>query len=96
MMGISNIRTHIKTNNEINIQLVSSRLKEIRKSLNMTMRDLSKKFNTSSSAISNYENSKFLILSSLLIELCIFSNYSIDWVLGRINKKFLDKKNEDC
>lgn len=96
MMGISNIRTHIKTNNEINIQLVSSRLKEIRKSLNMTMRDLSKKFNTSSSAISNYENSKFLILSPFLIELCIFSNYSIDWVLGRTNKKFLDKKNEDC
>lgn len=89
MMGISNIRTHIKTNNEINIQLVSSRLKEIRKSLNMTMRDLSEKFNTSSSAISNYENSKFLILSPFLIELCKFGNYSIDWVLGRSEDKFL-------
>lgn len=89
MMGISKTRTHIKTNKEINIQLVSSRLKEIRKSLNMTMRDLSEKFNTSSSAISNYENSKFLILSPFLIELCKFSNYSIDWVLGRSEDKFL-------
>lgn len=90
MMGISNIRTHIKTKDEINTQLVSSRLKEIRKSLNMTMRDLSEKFNTSSSAISNYENSKFLILSPFLIELCKFGNYSIDWVLGRSDNKFLN------
>lgn len=90
MMGISNIKTHIKTKDEINTQLVSSRLKEIRKSLNMIMRDLSEKFNTSSSAISNYENSKFLILSPFLIELCKFGNYSIDWVLGRSDNKFLN------
>ena len=65
------------------------RLKEIRKSLKLTMRDLSSKFNTSSSAISNYENGKFLILSSFLIELCKYSNYSIDWVLGRSDNKYL-------
>lgn len=65
------------------------RLKEIRKSLKLTMRDLSDKFNTSSSAISNYENGKFLILSPFLIELCKYSNYSIDWVLGRSNDKYL-------
>lgn len=90
MLGISSKRKYIKTNNEINISLVASRLKEIRKSLNMTMRDLSEKFNTSSSAISNYENSKFLILSPFLIELCKFGNYSIDWVLGRSDNKFLN------
>ena len=89
MLGISNKRTHIKTNDEINIQLVSSRLKEIRKALNMSMRDLAEKLNTSSSAISNYENSKFLILSPFLIELCKFGNYSIDWVLGRTDNKLL-------
>lgn len=96
MIGISNERIQIKTNDEIDIKLVSLRLKEIRNSLNMTMRDLAEKFNTSSSAISNYENGKFLILSPFLIELCKFGNYSVDWVLGRTNKKFLDKKNEDC
>lgn len=89
MVGISNIKIHMKSDKEIDGKLVSSRLKEIRKSLNMTMRDLSKKFNTSSSAISNYENSKFLILSPFLIELCKFGNYSIDWVLGRSEDKFL-------
>ena len=89
MLGISDNRVHLKTNNEINIDLVSTRLKEIRKSLKLTMRDLANKFNTSSSAISNYENSKYLILSPFLLELCKYSNYSIDWVLGRSEDKFL-------
>jgi transcriptional regulator with XRE-family HTH domain len=89
MLGLSDIKLNIKTNRELNINLVSSRLKEIRKSLKMTMRDLANKFNTTSSAISNYENSKYLILSPFLIELCKFSNYSIDWVLGRTEDKLL-------
>ena len=55
----------------------------------MTMRDLAIKLNTSSSAISNYENEKFLILSSLLVELCKISNYSVDYVLGRSDDKYL-------
>ncbi len=92
MLGISNTRLHIKSEKEINLQIVSARLKEIRKSLNMTMRDLAKMLNTSSSAISNYENSKYLILSPFLIEICKYSNYSIDWVLDRTNIKFLCNK----
>jgi len=51
------------------------------------MREITSKLNTTSSAISNYENNKYLILSSFLIELNKLSSYSIDWMLGRINKK---------
>ncbi len=89
MLGLTDTRKHIKTDKEIDIDLVSSRIKEIRKSLKMTMRDLANVFNTTSSAISNYENSKFLILGSFLIELARISNYSIDWILGRSNEKYI-------
>ena len=89
MIGLSNKRIKSKNDNDIDLELVSTRLKEIRKSLKMTMRELATKLNTTSSAISNYENAKFLILSSLLIELCNISNYSIDYVLGRSNNKFI-------
>ena len=95
LVGISNVRVHIKTNEQISIDLVSSRLREIRKSLKLTMRDLANMFNTSSSAISNYENSKFLILSPFLIELCKYGNYSIDWVLGRSENKYLKNQLTD-
>lgn len=92
MVGLSNEEIKIKSVNEIDNNLVCSRIKEIRKELKMTMRDLAKKLNTTSSAISNYENGKFLILSPFLIELCKESNCSIDWVLGRKKEKYINNK----
>lgn len=92
MLGLSNIRLHLKSSNEIDLITVSIRLKEIRKQLKMTMRELANKLNTSSSAISNYENAKFLILGSFLIELAKYSNYSIDWILGRTDEKMIQNK----
>lgn len=89
MLGLSNTRIDIFKQTEIDINLVSQRLREIRNFLNLTMREEANKLNTTSSAISNYENGKYLILSTFLIELCRISNYSIDWVLGRTNKKFI-------
>lgn len=92
MVGISDIKAKIKSSNDIDTMLVSKRLSEIRKSLKLTMRELADRFNTTSSAISNYENNKFLILSPFLIELAKYSNYSIDWILGRSNDKFIQQK----
>lgn len=92
MLGLSNIRLHLKSSNEIDLTTVSIRLKEIRKQLKMTIRELANKLNTSSSAISNYENAKFLILGSFLIELAKYSNYSVDWILGRTEEKKIQNK----
>ena len=94
IVGLTNKQKHISNNTTLDISLVALRIKEIRKDLNLTMRDLAHKLNTSSSAISNYENGKFLILSPFLIELCKMSNCSIDWVLGRCNDKYLTKEKE--
>lgn len=90
IVGLTDTRINIKTNKEININIVSQRLKQIRKELKMTMRDLALKLNTTSSAISNYENSKYLILSPFLIEICKLSNCSIDWVLGRSDSMHIE------
>lgn len=91
MLGLTKVRISLVTPNEIDISIVSERLRKIRKSLNLSMQKLANKFNTSSSAISNYENCKYLILGSLLVELSVFSNYSIDWILGRTEEPFLQK-----
>ena len=87
MLGLSDNRERICTPTTINITEVSFHLKEVRKALKYTMRELASKLNTTSSAISNYENGKFLILSPFLVVLAKESNYSIDWILGRSNKK---------
>ena len=87
IVGLTDKRIKLKSKNDIDIKVVSTRLREVRKSLNLTMRELASKLNTTSSAISNYENEKYLILSTFLIELCKISNYSIDYILGRTDIK---------
>ncbi len=94
IVGLTDKRVRLKNYKNINTDLVAIRLKEVRKSLKLSMRELAQKLNTSSSAISNYENNKYLILSPFLIELCRISNISVDWVLGRTDKKHIHQKKE--
>lgn len=82
-------RKHIISDKNIDVLKVASRLKLVRKELKFTMRDLAKELNTSASAICNYENGKFLILSPFLIQICKTYGYSTDWVLGRSDEKFI-------
>ena len=91
LAGLTTKKINIKTNKKLDKKETSLRLKEVRENMNLTMRELAQKLNTSSSAISNYENNKNLILSSFLIELAKISNYSIDYMLGRGNIKFIQK-----
>lgn len=91
LVGLSSKRINLKANKVLDQKETSLRLKEVRENMNLSMRELAQKLNTSSSAISNYENNKNLILSSFLIELSKISNYSIDYILGRVNIKFIQK-----
>lgn len=91
LVGLSSKRINLKANKVLDQKETSLRLKEVRENMNLSMRELAQKLNTSSSAISNYENNKNLILSSFLIELSKISNYSIDYILGRSNTKFIQK-----
>lgn len=91
LVGLSSKRINLKTNKVLDQKQTSLRLKEVRENMNLSMRELAQKLNTSSSAISNYENNKNLILSSFLIELSKISNYSIDYILGRSDIKFIQK-----
>ena len=91
LVGLTTKKINIKTNKKLDKKETSLRLKEVRENMNLTMRELAQKLNTSSSAISNYENNKNLILSSFLIELAKISNYSIDYMLGRSSIKFIQK-----
>lgn len=90
MLRLTNTKLHIKSNKEVCINVISTNLKEIRTSLGLSLDKLSKKIDYSSSALGRYERAECLIKSEPLIMLSKISNYSIDWILGRSNKKFLD------
>lgn len=88
MLGLSKTKIIINSLEEINLSIVAERVTEIRNDYNETLREFAKRLNTSNSTWSAYETGKVLILSAFLLEICQNSNYSIDWILGRTNKKF--------
>lgn len=89
LLGFTSNRLVIKSNDEINLDIVSERIKEIRKDYKETLRTFSDKLNTSNSTWSAYETGKVLILSAFLLEVCEMGNYSADWILGRSSEKYI-------
>ena len=87
LLGLSSNRMTLFTDNQINISIVAERAKEIRKDYKETLREFANRLNTSNSTWSAYETGKVLILGAFLLEICKFSNYSIDWILGRTDEK---------
>lgn len=78
LMGLTSNRITIVSKAEIDIPLVSSRITEIRKDFGESLREFSKRLNTSNSTWSAYETGKVLILGAFLLEICKIENYSAD------------------
>ena len=84
----------IPESHTITLNEIGTRLKNIRTSLNLSLRDLGKKLNCSFSAFAAYERGEKLINSEILVSFAILSNHSIDYILGRTPTKnlLIDKK----
>lgn len=68
---------------ELNKNEIGSRIKKIREDNNLTLCDLAKELNTTSSTISAYETGKTLILTAFAYQICIKYNVSLDWLCGK-------------
>lgn len=88
LMGLTSNRITIVSKAEIDIPLVALRITEIRKDFGESLREFSKRLNTSNSTWSAYETGKVLILGAFLLEICKIKNYSADWILGRVDEKY--------
>ena len=89
MLNISKNRKVIKGITDINLIEIGNRLRNIRKELGLSLRELGEKLNTSFSALGSYERGEHLIQSETLISLCKLSNYSIDYILNRDKEKYI-------
>lgn len=74
---------------KVDLKDIAIKLIEIRSNLGLSLRQLSEKIDYSYSAIYRYEKGICLIKSEPLITLCKMTNYSIDWVLGRSDEKYI-------
>ena len=69
---------------EIDLNVISKNLKNIRKQNKKTQEQIAKVLNTSSGGYAHYENSRYLIPTSFIYSLALFyKDFSIDEILGR-------------
>lgn len=92
LLGLTNYKINIVSNDFIDYKLVSNRIREIRNDYNESLRIFVKRINTSNSTWCAYETGKTLILCSFLIDICKTGNYSADWILCRSDNKYVDDK----
>jgi len=78
-------------NYDIKKEISGKRIVLFRKEFNLTLRDLAKKLNTSSSTISSYETGKTLILSAFAYQMASKYKISMDWLLGLSDTMYIDK-----
>lgn len=69
---------------EIDLDIISTNLRAIRKKNKKTQEQIAKVLNTSSGGYAHYENSRYLIPTNFICSLALFyKDFSIDNVLGR-------------
>ena len=85
VLGFTDKLTKPRKDYVLDTELISRRIKEIRKSKKLTQKQLAELLNTSQSTISSYESGKTVILTAFLYEMCTKLNISADYVVGRSN-----------
>lgn len=67
------------------------RIRDLRKDADMTQVQIAKILNCSQRVYSNYERGDIDIPTEILIKLANFHDVSVDYILGRTNKRELNK-----
>lgn len=62
---------------------IGKRIKIVREKNDLSLRDLAKVLNTTSSTISAYETGKTLILTAFAYQICSKYKISLDWLCGK-------------
>ena len=91
ILKLTNVKTHIFSNFDIDLNTISNGLKEIRSDNKLTIREFAKEINIPFTTLSNYERGRTLIQVDILYKICKTKNYSADWLLGRTNNKYIEK-----
>ena len=88
-LGLTNKKYYKDMKEDVNKELLCYRLKELRTSNKLTQQKIAIILNTSRSAWTNYEHGRYQIPTLLLFELARKYHYSMDYLLGKIDKNML-------
>ena len=84
-------RKNIKYGTDINIakKQIGIKLKEVRKSLNLTQQKLSDECGFFQTTYSGYETGRYLINTITIYTICKKYNISMDWICGKSKKMYI-------
>lgn len=83
ILGLTNKKIKYKKLNELDKKIIGNNIKKLRSDNSLTLRDLAKILNTTSSTISAYETGKTLLLTAFAIEIAQKYHLSIDELCGK-------------
>lgn len=89
---LTEVKKYNKSRKNINKNLFSNRLKELRKKHNLKQQDLGNILKIDNSTISKYERKINIIATPFLYDICKKYNISADYLLGKIdNPNYINK-----
>lgn len=87
IMGLTKDNNPTSKVDKLDYNLVGLHLKEVRLENNLSLRGLARVLNTSHSTLIAYENGKNLIITAFAYQIAEKYRVSLDWLVGRSNKK---------
>ena len=87
ILGLTDIKKQTDRKTGIHLSIMAKNICQIAHEQQLTNVALAKILHSCESNIRNYKNGKYLILTTLALELAIKYNYSMDWILGKTEKK---------
>lgn len=89
VVGLTRKNTKYNLNATIDKRQIGKKLKEIRKSLNLTQQQLSDECGFFQTTYGGYETGRYLINTINIYTICKKYKISMDWIVNRTNHKYL-------
>lgn len=83
ILSLTNKKIKYKKSNELDKKIIGNNIRKLRRDNDLTLRDLAKVLNTTSSTIWAYETGKTLLLTAFAIEIAKKYHLSIDELCGK-------------
>ena len=85
LAGFTYSKRYKNSREKLDKVLIGKRIRKVRKNNDLTVRELARILNTTSSTVSAYETGKTLILTSFAYEIAARYDISLDWLCGKID-----------
>ena len=94
ILGFTSLKKYEDMKYQVDLKTVGKRISEICGEQSLSNVGLAKILNTTESNIRNYKTGKTLLLTAFALELHQKYSYSVDWIVGKTQHKYVQEKSK--